>query len=493
VHVSYRVGDLALNRPVICSAGGDTNTATLVDGSYWTTWNAGTTTGTNAWIYVDLGGALTVNEVDLSFWWKLFADQYTIDVSTDAAAWTTVARLQDIGDGSGNLLATQGNVYSLSQYPVYDFNKVTFAPVTARYIRFSGISPVQGQTWGGYSFSAFELPSAFTGTNHPPTLIAAASANRTNLNDYFTPLHVTATDPDHDFLTYSWSVLSGNAANVSFSPNNSVFANNTTMSLAAAGTFTVQVTVSDGRGGSTNSQVTVTQQTVNGGLLTDDCDSQGGTSGPQLPAQPQAPVSEWAHYCLRGVLQKGAVIQKATLSFYVATSTAGLHATLYAGLLNGATDWNGIAGPVPDEGGQLAITNISATGGTWVQFDVTAYARSQAEDTGICTFVLAVNDSQSWQTVYSLASQYPPRLSVTAVIPPVITGATALTNGLFQFAFTNNQAVSFIVVASTNLASPLSNWLVVGSPTNNGSGVYRFTVPLIKTNGSRTFYRVRSP
>jgi hypothetical protein len=496
VHVSYNVGNLALNCPVTCSVGGDTNTANLIDGSYWTTWNAGTTTGVSAWVYADLGSATAVGEVDLSFWWKLFADAYTIDVSTDATTWTTVARLQDIGDDSGNLLATQGSVYSLSQYPLYDFNKITFPTVIARYVRFSGINPVQGQTWGGYDFTAFEAPCVFGSVNHPPAITAAASADRTSLTDYYTGLHVTAADPDHDYLTYSWSVVKGNAANVSFSVNNSIFANNTTINLAAPGAYTVQVSVTDGRGGSTNSQVTVTQEAIHGGLLTDDCDSQGGAAGPELPAQSQAPISEWAQYCLRAVLQKGITIQKATLSVYVATSTSGLHATLYSGMLNGATDWSGAAGPVPAEGGQLGITNISATGGCWAQFDVTAYATDQAEDTGICTFVLAINDSQSWQTVYSLASQDSPKLTITtetgATNSPTLTGAAMLGTGLFQFAFSNNQGASFTVLSTTNVALPLTNWMILGSPTNHGSGLYQFTAP-VNTNNSPRFYRVRSP
>ncbi len=84
-------------------------------------------------------------------------------------------------------------------------------------------------------------------------------------------------------------------------------------------------------------------------------------------------------------------------------------------------------------------------------------------------------------------------ITQTATVTPLIlTGGTILANGAFQFSFTNNQGASFTVLTTTNLASPMSNWTVVGTPTNNGSGLFQFTAPM-STNAPQLYYRVRSP
>jgi sugar lactone lactonase YvrE len=76
--------------------------------------------------------------------------------------------------------------------------------------------------------------------------------------------------------------------------------------------------------------------------------------------------------------------------------------------------------------------------------------------------------------------------------PPVLVQLTFLGNGAFQFGITNNQGASFTVLTTTNLMSPLTNWTVLGTLTNTGSGQYEFTDPSA-TNAAPHFYRVRSP
>jgi sugar lactone lactonase YvrE len=75
---------------------------------------------------------------------------------------------------------------------------------------------------------------------------------------------------------------------------------------------------------------------------------------------------------------------------------------------------------------------------------------------------------------------------------PVLTGARMLSNGAFQFSFTNNPAGSFTVVTTTNVSLPLSQWTVAGVATNVAGGVFQFTSGPA-TNGPRRFYSVRSP
>jgi Divergent InlB B-repeat domain len=76
--------------------------------------------------------------------------------------------------------------------------------------------------------------------------------------------------------------------------------------------------------------------------------------------------------------------------------------------------------------------------------------------------------------------------------PPVLSGATILPSGAFQFTYSANAGPSFTVWTSSNLYLPLSNWTSLGPPSNNGSGLYVFIDPTA-TNPGQRFYQVRSP
>jgi hypothetical protein len=71
---------------------------------------------------------------------------------------------------------------------------------------------------------------------------------------------------------------------------------------------------------------------------------------------------------------------------------------------------------------------------------------------------------------------------------------TLLGNGAVQFGFTNYSDMSFTVLASTNVAVPLSLWTSLGTITETslGSGQYQFTDPQAP-NYTERFYRVQSP
>lgn len=77
-------------------------------------------------------------------------------------------------------------------------------------------------------------------------------------------------------------------------------------------------------------------------------------------------------------------------------------------------------------------------------------------------------------------------------VPIILTNLVLLTNGTFQFSFTNTHGVSFRTFVSTNAAMPLSNWSFLGNPTEVSSGHYQFD-DAQATNTSRRFYRVESP
>jgi hypothetical protein len=75
---------------------------------------------------------------------------------------------------------------------------------------------------------------------------------------------------------------------------------------------------------------------------------------------------------------------------------------------------------------------------------------------------------------------------------PRLTGVQLLTNGLFQFSFTNTPGAAFTVLATTNLLLPFSEWTPVGSPSNISGGQYQFTTPS-SSNGLPVYYGVVSP
>jgi DNA-binding beta-propeller fold protein YncE len=113
---------------------------------------------------------------------------------------------------------------------------------------------------------------------------------------------------------------------------------------------------------------------------------------------------------------------------------------------------------------------------------------------GVVSFAFTANPLATSRTAnISLLGQ---TISVTQsaapVTPPTLTGFMILGNGAFQFGFTNNQGAAFTVLTTTNLLLPLTNWTVLGTPTNNGSGQYQFT-DLTATNCGQRFYRVSSP
>jgi len=83
-------------------------------------------------------------------------------------------------------------------------------------------------------------------------------------------------------------------------------------------------------------------------------------------------------------------------------------------------------------------------------------------------------------------------ISVPVPTPADLTGAKTLTNGSFQFAFTNSVGALFGVLATTNVALPLTNWTVLGGVAELSPGQFQFTDSQAITNSGR-FYRVRSP
>jgi hypothetical protein len=78
--------------------------------------------------------------------------------------------------------------------------------------------------------------------------------------------------------------------------------------------------------------------------------------------------------------------------------------------------------------------------------------------------------------------------------PGKLIGMTRLGSGSTRFMFTNYTDTSYTVLASTNVALPVSTWANLGPAVESpiGSGHFQFTDPQA-TNTPMRFYRVRTP
>jgi streptogramin lyase len=111
---------------------------------------------------------------------------------------------------------------------------------------------------------------------------------------------------------------------------------------------------------------------------------------------------------------------------------------------------------------------------------------------GVVSFSFAADTGPARTANISLLGQTIPITQGVIGTPPTLTNWQMLSNGVIQFSFTNNPGAFFTVLSATNLSLPLSNWTDVGSPTNVGSGVFRFTSQPT-TNEPHCFYTLRSP
>jgi sugar lactone lactonase YvrE len=85
-----------------------------------------------------------------------------------------------------------------------------------------------------------------------------------------------------------------------------------------------------------------------------------------------------------------------------------------------------------------------------------------------------------------------PGLNVWSAKPITLSKPTVLTNGAFQFNFSENAGLSFTVLAGTNASFSTNAWSVLGAATEAPPGHYQFT-DAKATNYPQQFYRVRSP
>lgn len=111
---------------------------------------------------------------------------------------------------------------------------------------------------------------------------------------------------------------------------------------------------------------------------------------------------------------------------------------------------------------------------------------------GVVTFSFTENAGSRRTANLTVLGQTIPITQAAIVLPPILTDWKMLGNGVFQFAFSNDVDASFTVLSTTNLSVPLSNWTVVGTPTNIAPGLFQFTTQPT-ANDPHRFYGIRSP
>jgi hypothetical protein len=77
-----------------------------------------------------------------------------------------------------------------------------------------------------------------------------------------------------------------------------------------------------------------------------------------------------------------------------------------------------------------------------------------------------------------------------AAQPRITLVRPVVTNGRFQFDFTNTTGLPVTLYATTNQALPLSQWETLSAPQDLGGGLYRFTDP-DTANHPQRFFQIR--
>jgi hypothetical protein len=104
--------------------------------------------------------------------------------------------------------------------------------------------------------------------------------------------------------------------------------------------------------------------------------------------------------------------------------------------------------------------------------------------------VLAAGGLNSDSALFSTAQLYD--TGSGPIAPPTLASTKALPNTPLQLAFTSRYGSVFSVIATGNVAAPLSAWPVIGVATETSPGQFQFTDSQA-TNLAQRFYRLRSP
>jgi len=177
--------NLAEGKNVVASStrAADVSAGNSVDGSLTTRW--GSNYSDQQSIYVDLGASQTIAKVVLH-WEAAYGKEYQIQVSDNAADWTTVYSTAN-GDG--------------------DIDEIAFEPVNARYVKMNGLK--RGSTYG-YSLWEFKVYGAEAAERIPARVELQATPSSATVGE---DVSVSGVVYDGDRLP-----VSGVAVEISASP-----------------------------------------------------------------------------------------------------------------------------------------------------------------------------------------------------------------------------------------------------------------------------------
>ena len=155
---------------------------------------------------------------------------------------------------------------------------------------------------------------------------------------------------------------------------------------------------------------------------------------------------------------------------YGADASATMRVTAY---------WNGNA---------AGTTTTNAQPGTWPTETLAIRVASGFNSAVVHYDAPPVNPQEGWGPIFMADN-----LNVTLMPPPIVlTGATKLPGGEFQFSFSNTPGGINTVWATTNLTLAFSNWNALGTALEILPGQFQYTDSQA-TNGGRRFYCVQSP
>jgi hypothetical protein len=112
----------------------------------------------------------------------------------------------------------------------------------------------------------------------------------------------------------------------------------------------------------------------------------------------------------------------------------------------------------------------------------------------MCGFMLTnlSGSNHAFSARYSSDSYFASSSVALTAVPPLLSRVTRLSDGTFQFGFSNYVGLSFTILASPDVTLPLSNWPALGPASEIFPGQFQFSDP-DSTNNILRFYRVRSP
>ncbi len=269
--------NLALNRPVTVSS--FQANSPYCPGSYAVDGNTTSTRWATdwsdpQWIYVDLGAAYTVTEVQL-YWEAAYATSFQIQVSSDAVNWTN----------SYSTTTGLGGVQDL-----------TGLSGTGRYVRMYG---TKRATTYGYSLWEFQVYGTPVSGNQPPTL--APIPNQSILAGRTLLVTNSASDADIPTQTLTFSLLTA-PVNATINTNSGLFSWRPTITQSPS-TQTVAVVVLDngtpGLSATQSFTATVIRPSVpviNAGLITNGNFGFwiNGDSGPDYTILASTNLTSWA-------------------------------------------------------------------------------------------------------------------------------------------------------------------------------------------------------